>query len=152
MSDDHLSGNPPAMDAERFAALAAAYGGDLRRWPQAEQTAAAILGRGEEAQAVLRGAGTLDAMLDRHHVKAPERALHSSILRAADGHFSRRRRQRFWWFGLGLAGVGLAGAIAGLALVTVVTPDAQSDHHILEANVTAFGDAGPDGDMIEEDL
>ncbi|QPC89180.1 hypothetical protein [Mesorhizobium sp. INR15] len=152
MSDDHLSGDPPEMDAERFAALAAAYGGDLRRWPRAEQTAAAIFAQVEEAQAILRRAGALDAMLDRHHVKAPERALQSGILRAADGHLSRRRRQRFWWFGLGLAGIGLAGAIAGLGLVTVVTPDAQSDHHILDANVTAFGDASPDGDTIEEDL
>eukprot|EP01035_Chromulina_nebulosa_P061588 gene61588-biopygen44737 len=48
--------------------------------------------------------------------------------------------------------LALAGAIAGLALVTVVTPEVAPDHYVLDANATAFGDAGPDGDTIEEDL
>ena len=65
---------------------------------------------------------------------------------------SRRRRQLFWRMGLALAAIGLAGAVAGLALVTVVTPEVQPDHYVLDANATAFGDAGPDGDTIEEDL
>lgn len=140
----------PAMDARRFAALAEAYGSDLRRWPQAEREAASAFASSETGQAISQKAGTLDALLDSYSVPHPGKALHDTILRTADLHIVRRRRQRFWWLGLGLAGIGLAGAIAGLALVTVVTPEAQTDHYVLDANATAFGDAGPE--TIEEDL
>ena len=140
------------MDAKRFAALAEAYGGDLRRWPEAEREAATAFASSEAGQAISRRAGTLDALLDSYRVQPPSKALHGSILRVADRHIVQRRHQRFWWLGLGLAGIGLAGAIAGLALVTVVTPETQPDHYVLDANATAFGDVGPDGDTIEEDL
>ncbi|PZV38051.1 hypothetical protein [Mesorhizobium kowhaii] len=146
------SRNEPAMDAKRFAALAAAYGGDLRRWPEAERMAGAIFAPSETGQAILRHAGTLDARLDSYRVDAPDKALHGSILQAAGRHFVQRRRQRFWWLGLGLAGIGLAGAVAGLALVSIVTPEVQPDHYVLDANATAFGDASPDRDAIGEDL
>ncbi|MFB9978920.1 hypothetical protein ACFSQQ_36300 [Mesorhizobium kowhaii] len=146
------SRNEPAMDAKRFAALAAAYGGDLRRWPEAERMAGAIFAPSETGQAILRHAGTLDARLDSYRVDAPDKALHGSILQAAGRHFVQRRRQRFWWLGLGLAGIGLAGAVAGLALVSIVTPEVQPDHYVLDANATAFGDASPDRDTIGEDL
>ncbi|WP_246707244.1 hypothetical protein [Mesorhizobium sp. NZP2077] len=140
----------PAMDARRFAALAEAYGGDLRRWPQAEREAASAFAPSETGQAISRKAGTLDARLDSYSVPHPGKALHDKIMRTADRHIVRRRRQRFWWLGLGLAGIGLAGAIAGLALVTVATPEVQPDRYVLDANATAFGDAGPE--TIEEDL
>ncbi|MFD1987077.1 hypothetical protein ACFSOZ_32130 [Mesorhizobium newzealandense] len=146
------SRNEPAMDAKRFAALAAAYGGDLRRWPEAERMAGAIFAANTAGQAILHHAGTLDGLLDSYHVEAPGKALHSAILQAAGRHLVQRRRQRFWWLGLGLAGIGLAGAVAGLALVSIVTPEVQPDHYVLDANATAFGDAGPDRDTIEEDL
>ncbi|WP_027052552.1 hypothetical protein [Mesorhizobium erdmanii] len=148
MAEDIEDG--PAMDARRFAALAEAYGGDLRRWPQAERAAASSFASSETGQAILRHAGTLDAMLDGYGIRHPGKALHDTILRTANRHMVRRRRQRFWWLGLGLAGIGLAGAVAGLALVTVVTPEVQPDHYVLDANATSFGDAGPD--TIEEDL
>lgn len=140
----------PAMDARRFAALAAAYGGDLRRWPEAERMAGAIFAPSETA--ILSHAGKLDAQLDSYAVEAPGKALHGSILRAAGRHLVQRRRQLFWRMGLALAGIGLAGAVAGLALVTIVTPEVQPDHYVLDANATAFGDAGPDSDTIGEDL
>ena len=35
-----MSGKEPAMEAERFAALADAYGGQLQRWPLAERASA----------------------------------------------------------------------------------------------------------------
>ncbi|MBZ9870051.1 hypothetical protein LB542_04135 [Mesorhizobium sp. BR1-1-9] len=149
MSD--RSRDAPTMDAERFAALAAAYGGDLRRWPQAERAAGAVFAASDAGAAILRDAGKLDALLDRYRVEAPGKALHVGIVRDADRHLAQRWRQRLWWLGLGLAGIGLAGAVAGSALVIVATPEVQPDQYVLDANATAFGDAGPD-DTIEENL
>ncbi|MDX8468817.1 hypothetical protein RFM26_24205 [Mesorhizobium sp. VK23B] len=138
------------MDARRFAALADAYGSALHRWPRAEQAAATLFAESEEGRAILATAGRLDAMLDRHHVEAPSRTLHGEIVAGAASAIRQERRRRFWWLGFGLAGVGLAGAVAGLALLTVVTPDTPSDHYVMDANATSFGDAGPDADT--EDL
>ncbi|MFD2052672.1 hypothetical protein ACFSQT_27985 [Mesorhizobium calcicola] len=146
------SRNEPAMDAKRFAALAAAYGGDLRRWPAAERMAGTIFAQREAGLAILRHAGTLDRLLDSYGVETPGKALHGAILQAAGRHLVQRRRRRFWWLGLGLAGIGLAGAVAGLALVSIVTPEVQPDHYVLDADATAFGNASPDRDTIEEDL
>lgn len=138
------------MDAGRFAALADAYGGALHRWPPAEQAAAVLFAETEQGRAILRRAGRLDAMLDRHRVEAPGAALHRAVVARAATEVRQERRRRFWWLGFGLAGVGLAGAVAGLALVTVVNPDIQSDHYVMDANATSFGDAGPE--QTEEDL
>ncbi|MER9303643.1 hypothetical protein NKJ06_16025 [Mesorhizobium sp. M0293] len=140
------------MDAKRFAALAAAYGGELRRWPEAERIAGTAFAASKAGKAILKQAGTLDVLLGSYRVDAPGQALHGSILQAAGRHLVQRRRQQFWWLGLGLAGIGLAGAVAGLALVTVVTPEVQPDHYVLDANVTAFGDADPDAENGEENL
>ncbi|MDX8453115.1 hypothetical protein RFM98_10140 [Mesorhizobium sp. VK9D] len=140
------------MDAERFAALADAYGSALHRWPPAEQAAALLFAGTEEGSAILRRAVRLDALLDRHSVEAPSSALYGTIVARGTADVRQGRRQRFWWLGFGLAGIGLAGAVAGLALMTVVTPDAPSDHYVMDANATSFGDAGPDADQTEEDL
>ena len=140
------------MDAGRFAALANAYGAALRRWPLAEQAAASLFAETEKGRAILASAGRLDAVLDRHRLEAPGLALHRAIVVRAATEVRQGRRRRFWWLGFGLAGVGLAGAVAGLALVTVVIPDAQPDHYVMDANATSFGDAGPEADQIEEDL
>ncbi|MBZ9985482.1 hypothetical protein LB572_00070 [Mesorhizobium sp. BH1-1-5] len=140
------------MDAGRFAALADAYGGALHRWPAAEQATAMLFADTDEGRAILRRAEWLDAMLDRHRVETPSPALHRAIVARAATEVRQERRRRFWWLGFGLAGVGLAGAVAGLALVTVVAPNAPSDHYVMDANATSFGDAGPDADQAEEDL
>jgi len=139
-------------DAGRFAALADAYGGALHRWPPADQAAAVPFAETDEGRAILARAGRLDAMLDRHRVEAPSPSLHRAIVARAATEVRQERRRRFWWLGFGLAGIGLAGAVAGLALVTVVVPDAPSDHYVMDANATSFGDAGPDADQAEEDL
>ena len=140
------------MDAGRFAALADAYGGALHRWPQDEQAGALQFAETEQGRAILAAAGRLDAMLDRHLAEQPSPALYGAIVARAAGEVKQVRRRRFWWLGFGLAGVGLAGAVAGLALVTVVDPALPSDHYVMDANATSFGDAGPDADQAEEDL
>ncbi|PBC09998.1 hypothetical protein [Mesorhizobium sp. WSM3859] len=147
---EKTTGGP--MDAGRFAALADAYGSALHRWPPAEQAAAMLFAETEQGRAILRRAGRLDVMLDRYRVEAPSPALHRAIVARATTEVRQERRRRFWWLGFGLAGVGLAGAVAGLALVTVVSPDIQPDHYVMDANATSFGDAGPDSDQAEEDL
>ena len=140
------------LDRRRFAALADAYGSALHRWPQAEQAGALVFAETEEGRTILRRAGGLDAMLDRHPVEVASPGLYGAIVARATPEVRQRRRQRLWWLGFGLAGVGLAGAVAGLALVTVVNPDIPSDHYVMDANATSFGDAGPDADQTEEDL
>jgi len=140
------------MDARRFAALAQAYGGSLHRWPRGEHAAARRFAEGAEGRAVLARAERLDALLDRHHAEAPAAALHGAIVAKAATQVRQGRHRRLWWLGFGLAGIGLAGAVAGLALVTVVTPDIPSDHYVMDANATSFGDAGPEASPVEEDL
>jgi hypothetical protein len=124
----------------------------LYRWPQAEQAEAQSFAESEEGRAILQRAGRLDAALDRHRVEAPSRALHGAVAARAAAQLRQGRHRRLWWLGFGLAGVGIAGAVAGLALATVVTPDAPSDHYVMDANATSFGDAGPEADTAEEDL
>lgn len=150
MTDD--KDDRPPMSAERFAALSSAYGADLRRWPEDDRAAGAMFAASEAGQNLLTSAGILDARLDTYHVAAPDKAMHDSILRAASAHITQRRRRRFWWLGLGLAGIGLAGAVAGLALATIVLPETGSDQYLLDGNVTAFGDAVPEADNDEESL
>jgi len=140
------------MDAQRFTALTEAYGGEVQRWPQADQAAAALFAQSEDGRAILERAGRLDAMLDGYRIAAPSRVMHAGIVDNAATHLRQGRRQRWWWLGFGLAGIGLAGAVAGLALVTIVSPEVQSDHYVMDANATSFGDAGPDADAIEENL
>ncbi|RRH98810.1 hypothetical protein EH240_18870 [Mesorhizobium tamadayense] len=149
MAENRKTADTP-MDARRFAALADAYGSALYRWPRAEQAAATLFAQSKEGRAILDRAGRLDAILDRHHVEAPSRMLHGEIIARATTQIRQGRHRRLWWLGIGLAGAGLAGAVAGLALVTVVTPDAPSDQYVMDANATSFGDAGPDADT--EDL
>ncbi|TIV15553.1 MAG: hypothetical protein E5W02_14830, partial [Mesorhizobium sp.] len=103
------------MDAGRFAALADVYGGALHRWPRADQAAATLFAETDQGRAILARAGRLDVMLDRHRVEAPSPALHRAIVAGATTEVRQERRRRFWWLGFGLAGVGLAGAVAGLA-------------------------------------
>lgn len=140
------------MNARRFATLARTYGGSLHRWPRAEQAAAGLFAGTAEGRALLERAARLDALLDRHHVEAPSPALHGAIVATAATQVRQRRHRRLWWLGFGLAGIGLAGAVAGLALVTVVTPDVPSDHYVMDADATSFGDAGPEASPMEEDL
>ena len=141
-----------AMDARRFAALAAAYGSSPGRWPDAERKAAASFAASEAGRAILRRAAALDGLLDIHSVRPAGAALHGAVLATAGRDLRQQRRRRSWWLGLGLAGIGLAGAVAGLGLVTVVLPGAQPDSYLLDTNATAFGDALPDAENGEESL
>lgn len=140
------------MDAGHFEALAMAYGGQLQRWPQKERALAQAFGLTEEGRAILARAGRLDALLEGYAVPAPAAGLHARILRDGKAGLARRRRVWLWWSGFGLAGVGVAGALAGAVLVAVLAPMAQPEHAVFDANTTAFGDVGPGRPTAEEDL
>jgi anti-sigma-K factor RskA len=137
MRDDHY------LDRERFTALAETYGADLRRWPVRERAAAeALLARDRTgARAILSRHGDLDAQLDAYSVPAPSAALIARILATAPQPALLWSRARLWWSGLGLAGIGLAGAATGALALTVATP-AVVDHHAVgfPDNQTIFDD------------
>ena len=98
MADERKTADVP-LDAKRFAALADAYGGALHRWPAAEQAAAILFAGTDEGRAVLRRADSLDTMLDRHRVEAPNPTLYGAIVSGAVTAVRQERRRRFWWLG-----------------------------------------------------
>lgn len=103
------------MTAERFEALADAYGGDVARWPGGEREAAAALMAADPAwaRAALAEAAELDAALDAF--VAP-RAAGELAERIAMGAPRARPRWRLWITPAGM-GAGLAAACAaGLML------------------------------------
>ncbi|PRH88839.1 hypothetical protein C5L14_06385 [Labrys okinawensis] len=141
---------PAPMDAERFAALADRHGSRLQRWPEAERAAALAFASTSEGEAILAAAARLDTMLDRYAVPPPTADLHARVVAAGTASLAPRRRVRRWWLGLGLAGAGLAGALAGTLAITLLDTPGRTEHLGLGATVTAFGDAGPDTEISEE--
>lgn len=136
------------MTPERFAALAETYGADLRRWPEAEREAAKRLQAGGElaARRALSRAADLDDLLDAYAVPAPSHALHGSIVASAPVATLTWRRARLWWSSLGLAGVGLAGALAGASAIAMATPMVHGSPGWSPYEATAFGDLGLEQD------
>lgn len=111
------------MTPARFAALAAAYGSDLERWPAAErQDAAAFRRHAPEASALLEAEAALDAALMAWTVPGPGAALVAQITAAAQQQRSRMRRLRVWLSGLGAAATLTGGVAAGMLLVPVPRP------------------------------
>ncbi|MDT3377307.1 hypothetical protein RNI52_08220 [Labrys neptuniae] len=141
---------PTPMDARRFAALADSHGSRLQHWPEAERAAAMAFASSAEGQAILQAAAQLDAMLDRYAVPSPTADLHARVVAAGTASLAPRRRTRRWWLGLGLAGAGLAGALAGTLAIALLDAPTRTEHLGLGATVTAFGDAGPDTEISEE--
>lgn len=129
------------MDRERFHALCDAYGGRIERWPAAEIAAAQGFAVTDEGKRLLAGAARLDAMLDRFQVSLPSPALERRILAE-----TRRPRGilaviRSRWAGLGLVGVGLAGAATGAAaMMLVMTAPLHDDALGGDRIATVFGD------------
>ena len=133
------------MTPERFAQLADAYGGNLQRWPTAEQRAAAQLLASDEVSvtSALRQARQLDGFLDSHRADVPDRALLQSVRRA--GHTAVAAKPSFWgryagWFSrAGFVGAGLAGVAAGMLVASMSLP-IETGHEALP-NIFDSGDA-----------
>jgi hypothetical protein len=121
------------MTPERFRILLDSCGADLRRWPAAERAAAqALLASDPTAlQAARAEAVLLDRELDAHRVAPPDAALIDRIAGAAALSTPPARRARSWrhvtlfWPRAGWAFTGLAGALAGALVVSVVLGESE---------------------------
>ena len=108
------------MTHDRFLALLDIYGADLRRWPEAERAAARALAAqaSPELRQQMAEAALLDGLLDGHTVARPGEALIQQAIAAAAP--PRERSRRNWlWPSVGLAGIALAGSLAGVMAVSV---------------------------------
>lgn len=106
------------MTPERFRTLLDIYGSDYKRWPGDERDAARALGT--EMQEHLAEAARLDRWLDNHVALPPDAALIRRITASAPAAASPPQRRLSWlWRGAGLAGIGLAGSLAGAFAVSL---------------------------------
>jgi hypothetical protein len=131
------------MDAARFRRLCDAYGGRIDRWPDAVQADAALFAETTEGRRLISAACKLDAMLDRYRVVRPARQLEARIIARAQAPRGLLALLRSRWAGLGLVGVGLAGAATGaLAMTLVLTAPLREDGLQSDRIATVFGDIG----------
>jgi hypothetical protein len=135
------------MTPERFKELTEAYGADPKRWPEAERAEAAAFmdAGGADAREAYAEAAALDRLLSRHRVAAATPGLAERIAASAP-RVPVWRQAHLLWQGAGLAGVGLAGALAGALAVAMLPPlDRQDDNGAY--SLTAFGDFSDLGDV-----
>lgn len=138
------------MTYERFETLADAYGGDLRRWPEAEREAARALRDADPRAAVLlREADGLDALLDAVPRPAASHALREAVIASAAGAglgagSKARRRGAIgplaWLSGAGWAAAACAGVVFGVNLTSHLTADVQADAVLYQASLAGADD------------
>lgn len=142
------------MTEERFAALAAAYGADVGRWPEGEREAARTLAAGAEARRVLAAEADLDHLLWQATTTAPSHALSETVIALAPAARSAGGVLR-WLAALGVAGgmaiacaagVAMGATFAPHALINVMTPHAPLQPAAPTAEETAL-DGGLGGDV-----
>ncbi len=135
------------MDSARFAALADAFGGALRRWPKAERVNARLFAvrHPNYARRILMAARLIDRLLRESKAPAYNPALADRIERiSAEPNFRAVREARPLrdWLGAGLAMAAATGAIAGFAITPVTirfAPDIGAIDPVTEAT-TALGE------------
>ena len=117
------------MNPDRFSELADAFGGDVSRWPDAEQTRAKAFLKAEPelARALLDEAAALDALLDLDAITPPSPALYETI--TASG--LRRAFAPPQWAGIAAAIALMFGAGTGWVGAQMNT---QPNHDVLYAN------------------
>ena len=120
------------MTLARFEALCDAYGGQVARWPEAEQAEATafLQANAEEAQPRLDAARVLEDMLSQASIEAPSEALYQRVV--ASGIAERQPRQPVW--------VSVAAALmltVGLGAGWLAGPDQTA--YTEEVFASAFG-------------
>lgn len=120
------------MKKERFEELAAAYGGELARWPAETRDDAALLVAAEPAFArdVLAREAALDATLHAWPTHQASGAFYDQIVGSAPA--LRRSRLRWGW----LTPAGLGAALAAAAAAGVML-GVQLSSHVSAASTTA---------------
>ena len=127
------------MNAERFEHLAAAYGGDPRRWPQAERAQALAFLAADKAAAerILFEARQIDAALDASPQPQVSQALRDAILAGAPSEQPEREPLFDWrrWLlpAAGLVCASVIGAVGGVTAMQRVTAGPSVDALVAEA-------------------
>ena len=120
------------MDATRFGELADAFGGDVRRWPEAEQGAARgwIEAHPTEAERALFDARQTDAALFASPNPAVSMALRDRVLASATMKARAAwpsLRKLLWIGGVGWAAAACAGVMVGTTLSGHLAARIQAD-------------------------
>lgn len=148
------------MTPERFRAIVEAYGAEPRRWPASERADAQAWADGHraEADALLAKQSSLDTWLESHLVAPPDHALYERVMASAPAAAAaaagnrKRGRPRFfwqrsplWWSGAAIAGVGLAGGLAGAFAVSFFLVTGEPMHEASGPSMTtSFGGSSAD--------
>lgn len=137
------------MNAERFEALAAAYGARPERWPGAERAAAEAFMASDRAAAerLLFEARLIDAALEASPAPQVSHALRERILASAP---PPRPARRSGWFGLPrwATATGLAAACA----VGMASGAAAAQHLVVEAQTAAVYATASDIPVDEQEI
>lgn len=135
------------MTYERFEYLADAYGGDLRRWPEAEREAArALTAVDARAAALLAQADRLDALLGAAPRPVASHVLREQVIASAAGAGLRTRRRggvgTLAWLsaGAGWAAAACAGVVFGVALTSHMTANVRADAVLYQASLAGADD------------
>jgi len=139
------------MNKQRFQALAAAYGGAISRWPNAERGAARRFAfwRGRSARDILRDARRLDRILQRSASPTLDLATRNSLIERAVFPRETAGERRSWFgpiLGAGLAAACAAGVGAGFAIAPLATDSLTSPMDPAEVAASALGNPTEFGD------
>lgn len=142
------------MTLERFRRIVEAYGADPGRWPADERGAAQAFAAAHPAlcRPVLDEAVVLDSWLAEDRVEPAGAPLAARLVASAPAsRAARRSGRRLVWSGLGFAGIGFAGALAGALTVAVLLPALAPPAYDDDEGtvVTAFDDISPNIDDEE---
>lgn len=138
---------PMHMDATRFADLAAAFGGDLRRWPQAAREVARAWAEAHpvEAERALFEPTLIDAALHASPAPVVSMALRDRVIASASAAGSKARaifwpglKRLVWIGGAGWAAAACAGVVFGVTLNSHFATQVQAEAVIDQALLTGF--------------
>lgn len=141
---------PERMSLNRFVELTDAFGGRISTWPEECREAGNAFAATERGQAILSAATGLDALLDAYAVPPPSAALQGRILDATSRTAGLHSRFLRWWEGLGLVGVGVAGIVAGVMVMSVELSGPPEGSGFYDQPSTVFGDVGKLTDPMQE--
>ncbi|MBU1347851.1 MAG: hypothetical protein KKA16_13005 [Alphaproteobacteria bacterium] len=136
------------MNAERFDALARAWGADLRRWPEGERAAARAWVEADSVRAerALFDARQTDAALDASPRPDVSAALRDRVIASAATASLKARaawpdlRKLLWIGGAGWAAAACAGVVFGTTLGGQMAADTQAFSVLDQAAATGLDD------------